>query len=578
MKHRTTSSSLSEFSELKQRILAFERQLAALRHNDDASSVAGKYTAADNKPDLDVISENGFTESAAQLQIIPESCEKTWPEFMNKYAGESKEYAIEVLPEEPDYYHPKKEATKPDRKHGRSRAAVAISGSKAEAKHPVPLNGRRSVPSRIRINSTLILKNLKNLHEHIDPSTSLVMMRPFKFLVHYEAQIRESVRALEQQLDSTDANASSDAFSSPHESPISNGKEVLQETIEHMRCLTDFMDRDIRPTLTYLENTSNGKIHFYDLWYIFKPGVDIHMPLRVQDTSVTVDALETTPETFQGRYNQVWRVTGTSGGRPNLSAAQNRSTILRSNPFRVDMYYIDFHGRYFRPTVHTFEIMPFKGERDINSLEFYPERYMAKSQQQETLNAHLEKGKVIFDTMARSFTHFFYQGPTVMVHPCGCKIEDGPIIQEYIESEVIVDFKMTLRKYPLWRPPREPWKDPVIERKELQETFPVQYWTDHRKTKLESTEYDQVYNDYFIDRERALNFQNAEQIFAPIPSGWLSNESMVPDQDISLYPGRVFCFILRTRTFGKLFWGILLDFNGQRLYAQLLFGSGASSR
>lgn len=181
MKHRTTSSSLSEFSELKQRILAFERQLAALRHNDDASSVAGKYTAADNKPDLDVISENGFTESAAQLQIIPESCEKTWPEFMNKYAGESKEYAIEVLPEEPDYYHPKKEATKPDRKHGRSRAAVAISGSKAEAKHPVPLNGRRSVPSRIRINSTLILKNLKNLHEHIDPSTSLVMMRPFKF-------------------------------------------------------------------------------------------------------------------------------------------------------------------------------------------------------------------------------------------------------------------------------------------------------------------------------------------------------------------------------------------------------------
>jgi len=190
--------------------------------------------------------------------------------------------------------------------------------------------------------------------------------------------------------------------------------------------------------------------------------------------------------------------------------------------------------------------MPFKGERDITSLDFYPARYMDVD-----LKAHFEIGDEIFDGMAHSFTHFFYSGPTLMVQPCGCSIQNGPTIQEHIESEVIVDFKMALRKHPSWQPPREPWKDPVIERSELQETFPVQYWNDQGRAKLESSEYDQVYNDYFIDRERATIFRNNEQIFAPIPSGWLSNRSMIPEKDILLLPSRVFAFVLRTRTFGK---------------------------
>jgi hypothetical protein len=561
VKHRRASPSMSEYSEMKQRILAVERQLASSLNNEDDVSLTGKLPGADRKNDLGVIFENGIKDSAEQQQIIPQLYERIWSEFMNKDTSENKEYAVEVLLGEPEYYYQKKTAAKPDRRHGRSRGAVAIADSKNEPKHFERSHGQRPIPSRIRINSTPILKTLKNLDEHIDATASMVMMRPFKFLVHYDIQIKESIRNLEQQLSEPETNTilvgsekahSFEPSSMMHEVSIpSNEKQIRQETLEHMRCLADFMDRYIRPTLSRLEDKSNSKIHFWDLWYIFRPGDDIHMPLRVQDTSVTVDAIETTPETFQSRYNQLWRVTGTSGGRPNLSAAQSRNINLKSNPFRVDCYYIDFHGRYFRPTVHTFEIMPFKGERDITALDFYPARYMEMSQQRETLSGHLEKGKVIFDSMARSFTHFFYSGPTLMVHPCGCRLQEGPTIQEHIESEVIVDFKMALRKYPSWQPQREPWKDPVIERRELQETFPVQYWTDHRRTKLESTEYDQVYNDYFIDRERAIIFKNNEQIFAPIPSGWLSNESMVPERDIMLLPGRVFAFVLRTRTFGK---------------------------
>lgn len=530
---------------MKQRLLVLERQLASSFSNDDEIRMAGRSPGADPRADLGVIYENGINDGTEQPQMIPKLCERAWSQFMNKHTNDSNEFALDVLVGEPDYYYRKKSVANFDKKYAKTRGTVAAIESNSDPKPAGRSDSQRLIPNRIRINSTLILKTLKTLDEHIDATASMVMMRPFKFLVHYDSQIKDSIRVLEHQL-------ALDPLSMTQEGSIeSKEKEMRQETLQHMQALADFMELYLKPTVARLEDNSYDKIQFLDLWYIFKPGDDIHMPLRIQDTAVTVDAMGTTPETFQSRYNQLWRVTGTSGGRPNIAAAQNRNASLKANPFRVDCYYIDFHGRYFRPTVHTFEIMPFKGEREINSLDFYPVRYMERAQHQETLKTHSEKGKVIFDSMARSFKHFFYSGPTLMVNPCGCSMHNGPTIQEHIESEVIVDFKMALRKYPSWQPQREPWKDPAIERSELKETFPLQYWIDGEKTKLESTEYDQVYNDYFIDRERAIVFKTNEQIFAPIPSGWLSNESMVPEKDGLLLPGRVFAFVLRTRTFGK---------------------------
>lgn len=546
VKHRRTSSSTSEYSELKQRILALERKAVFSSNNDDSASIASKPTRADAKCDLGVILENGFQDSAEQQQIIPQILEKNWPDFMNKHTAENDEYAIEVLIGDPQYQNQKTTAVKSDRKHGKGRGTVPVLDSQNDPKPSERTNGQVPVANRIRINSMSILKALKNIDEHIDASASMVMMRPFKFLVHYEHQIRELVRILEQQLSPTESNTSQ--------------KATQEETLQHMHCLVGFMDRYIKPILSRLENISNRKISFRELWYLFKPGDDIYIPLHVQGGSITTDAISNTPEIFQNRYERSWKVTGTSGGRPNISVAQNRNANLKSNSFKVDCYYIDFYGKYYRPLVHTFEIMPFKGERDIISLDFYPSRYLAISypERQAALNTITEgEGKTLFDGISRGFRHCYYSGPTLRRHPCGCSMENGPTIQEHIESEVIIDFKMTMLKHPSWRPPQEPWKEPVVERRELHETFPVQYWSDHSRTKLEHTEYDQVYNDYFIDMERAMIFKNNEQILAPIPTGLANNENMVHEKDYDLLPGRVFGFVLRTRTFAPLWlWGL----------------------
>ena len=148
------------------------------------------------------------------------------------------------------------------------------------------------------------------------------------------------------------------------------------------------------------------------------------MPLKIKDTSINADGVEVSPETFYSRYNQAWRVTGVSGGRSNISAAGDRHTSLKPNPFKVDCYYIDFHGRFYRPTVHSFEISPYLGKRRITDLPFYPLKFMDTKRRLKQQEDMLDRGQLVFAAMAKS-AHFFYRGPTLMCQPCGCKIDDG---------------------------------------------------------------------------------------------------------------------------------------------------------
>ncbi|MCJ1385544.1 hypothetical protein MMC17_008667 [Xylographa soralifera] len=336
-----------------------------------------------------------------------------------------------------------------------------------------------------------------------------------------------------------------------HEGPtVSDEFEDRRITIKHMRCLIEFIDKYIKPTVVRLENKSYGRIRFADLWYIFRPGEAIYMPLRYSRGPVLFDTASTRQDIFQPRYELMWRITGTGGGRQNLSVSQRRRDSLEHNPFNINCYYIDFDGRYFVPTTHTFSILPFEGERDILSLEFFPVRFLEAAQ--DIVKDYLNKGKMFFDNITESFTHYYYAGPTLTTQPCGCPIRNGPLHLEHVESEVIVDFKMTLIKNPSWRPNPSLWKDPPTYKRELQEGYPIRYWNDHRRAKLRNMEYDNIYDDYNIDEKSSFAIKSNELIFAPLPSSTLSNASMVPEKDFFLLPSRVFAFVLRTRSFAPL--------------------------
>jgi hypothetical protein len=536
-------------------LYALQSRLVELSSHGDDNSLGGKFTGTASKSGRDTMLDSTMG-STIQLNITADLCEREWEPFMNKSASKTSEYAIEVLIGEPDY-HPRRVASKSGKKRPRAPELGVGPDSQASENLVETSVMDSAMPNRIRINSLPILQLLKTWDDSIDDTTALVMLRPFKPLVHHGSAVRDAIIHLKQQMNvptsmTPDASVRESGLDTSGASTPDMDRASIVESLKHMEVLQTFMDRYLKPRLIRITTDLDAKVRFSDLWLLFKPGDDIHMPLQIQDTSINAEGIGITPETFQSRYNKLWRVTSISGGRQNIQDAQSRSADPRPNNFKVDCYYIDFHGRFFRPTVHAFEIAPFEGEVPVTSLEFYPVRFLEAVPEQRTLDENLQKGRVVYEKMAHSYTHFFYSGPTLMVHPCGCKMTGGPTIQEHIESEVIVDFKMALRKNPTWMPQREPWKDPVSQPEEVIENSKVKYWSDDgKRKKIQRTELDQVYDDYAIDRERALTFQNEETIFAPIPGGWTSNEKMVPEKDVKLLPGRVYAFILRTRTFSE---------------------------
>ena len=52
---------------------------------------------------------------------------------------------------------------------------------------------------------------------------------------------------------------------------MSNSPEALRD----LHCLIRFMDEELTLVLRKLKDPSNSRIHFRDLWHLFKPGDDI---------------------------------------------------------------------------------------------------------------------------------------------------------------------------------------------------------------------------------------------------------------------------------------------------------------
>ena len=544
---------------MKERILNLEKQVAFAATNEELSGVIGNISAAGSTRGVNLMFDDSVKDSLQQQLIVPQLRERSWSDFMNKQVGEKYEYAIEVLVEKPKYYDSTKETRRIDRRQGANCSLKLESKVRTGLVPSADDNEAMLTPERIRINSHWILNMLAGIDRNIDTTGPIVMLRPFKFLVYYENQIKDSIHVLENQVDGLEATTSIhqslESFTTEPSSTTHEGSARLQDSdnlrmnIEHIRCLTEFINRYIKPTVVRLQNKSDGKIRFTDLWYIFRPGDDIYMPLQSSRGPALFDVQTRSPEMFQSRYQMMWRVTGTGGGRQNLSIGQRRHTNPEHNPFKVNCYYVDFDGRYFCPTTHTFSILPFEGERDILSFDFFPLKLWKSGQHH--LRQHHKDGKHFFDNLADSSAHSYYTGPTLTTQPCGCPIQNSPLHQEQVESEVIIDFKMTLIKNPSWRPNPSLWKDPPAERRELQERYPVSYWNNCERAKLVNMEYDHIYDDYDIDEKNSLTFRGNELIFAPIPSFLVSNASMVPERDFFLLPGRVFAFVLRTRSFGK---------------------------
>ncbi|OCK93376.1 uncharacterized protein K441DRAFT_706219 [Cenococcum geophilum 1.58] len=592
---------------LEDRVASLEKRLQELDGHDElTTNKKDKASAAENKP------------------TIPEIRRVKWTEFKNKYKNDNM-YALEVLVGGARYWYQRRKDEQVRRWNlGNEGFLEDFSTSSAGLSE-----SESQVPERVRINSKPLLTILSDIASEDWNMEPRVFLRPYKLFICHENEIRDFYKKLEikwaksggatknssddiestsnmNAVDFSDNQRVQGTNSSDHNdrvvgtlpgtmrmsNPIVATEEQLNkegtagarkanseglvgtlEAFKDLKCLVDFMDTDLAPIIQAYQDTTNRKIRFQDLFFLFKPGQEIYAPKkRVLEGDGSGKPLKATS---LERYQTAYRVIHCSGGRPFLNGNNTDNSHIslkdRMDSFDLFCYYIDFNGSEFSPCYHGFSIAPYEGEREITSLEIYPWQYAErKDALRETLRERGEKFRSFIKAK-----HMYYNGSTLESYPNGGEIEGEPLLHsETVDSEVIVDFAQGIEAHPDWVI-EEVQTTSLTESERLSsEDYPTRLWKDrdhrdrdHRNFILKnrpSKQHAQQKNETIFVEYIHREYESERGIFIEtiskdpfLNSDETSGESdprnkHFRDQDLILLPSRVIGYVLRNRRWALL--------------------------
>jgi len=326
--------------------------------------------------------------------------------------------------------------------------------------NPDLVPGQAPIAERIRINSKHILRILSKIHgEDISQDDlPVVMIRPFKGLNYYDKAIRQKLlelkaefgpkdgqapgtpmtetapkeidTALPKEVDTALANAVSKAAGEKGESKTEPEEEKNEWTwsltaYEHLSCLVQFMDEQIEEKISYLEKGQFNQISFTDIWYLFRPGVEV------------VDQA----------LRQAYRVVSVSSPGhilfpPWRTRFDKVAKAKEETPVILVCVYIDFDGKNLGPGVRKIRIPRYDGEKAVTSLDVFPLRFAEQRMSVQAQAASSKKsdgqtniplrdrlvarGRLFMDMTG--FKHMHYNGLTLDT-------------RDEVDSNVVVDFQ-----------------------------------------------------------------------------------------------------------------------------------------
>lgn len=600
---------------------------------------------ANSEEDLDEEKgEESKTEPRKRSPAIPELLYVDWQKFKHKIA-EQKEYAVDILTGPAKYYYEREEEGKMRKIRMvqlRNASTEVLEGS---ANLQPEAGNSEELPERIRINSLPILTILGNIdsEDKWGPQPA-VILRPFKPLVYYGSQIRNTLQSLEAEWGEAEKEASSkileeipaadtnpikgeengskveaesessvnktlsnpspgnhigqdsvdeersnkieeDAkqdISADGEIPKDGESEVTKdepedlansiEALRDLRCLISFMDRHLDPVVARYRSNECEKVSFNDLWHLFKPGELIYGPLGLSraatEVSIDINGLsKVSSSQAVDRFQEVWKVVSTAGGRAKLRAEQSSDdedqmllqkydetgselpSSRRLHPFIIVSYYVDFDGSTFLPASSQVNIDPFKGFKDITSLSIYPLRF-AKNQI-ELRSKWLARGKRFREYVTPR--HLYYEGRSITSRPAGyqTELDNFPKYSGNIDSEVVVDFKEAVSTHPTWTNHTLFVAMKSIFMREFSEDYPIYYWSEGRQSKLIRKEDEYCYIDRRIDEKMMESVREQDELIRDFPDKALEEDWKLGDEHLILLPNRVFAFVMKYRKFGR---------------------------
>ncbi|RWA07793.1 hypothetical protein EKO27_g7312 [Xylaria grammica] len=389
------------------------------------------------------------------------------------------------------------------------------------------------LPDRIRICSQRLSIFLDfNIHDtsfnwSSQRRTPFIILRPFKFLVDRDEQIRAALADLEKVRLERFPGQSEDEYDECWEkkrpeddlppmavNPAKLDQAQLTALIKDLRCLTSFMDGYIQPTMSIGQS---DHIFFSDLWFVFPARSLIY----TKDKEVP---------------HKVWKViqrTGGRRGREGVGKSRPRDHVDSTqgfSPFVIDCFHLDYDGIRYVQTYRRIKIDHFDGSQPLLSLPMIPVHVAEKAGLVDR-DALIERGTEFVKLTRPSLRQ--YTGRNQILRPNGDKLheKDADIpdnaarYAEWIESDVMVDFERALQEMPGWRPG-------VRE-------------VDLYKTKKEENSFNGVEIDSIWDGKLSehITFEEWNKL-----QDWDKKRTNPTDEDdLLLLPERVFAFVFRTR-------------------------------
>ena len=278
-------------------------------------------------------------------------------------------------------------------------------------------------PYRLAICGYELQRALEKIFGFTISLTCNVWIWPFKQLITYEPQIRQRLKQQQGLVREMEKDGrGGDRLTSPNgavdhiaEASLTGRSSYSIEASEHgesseddlkyeaalrlegqLKCLTQFMDEDMKELFSVKEKISNGTLRdiaFDFLWLLFKPG----------------DLIFTSSS-----QRRAYRVLHVTGGRAILDIGEqpplnNRSSIKptrswerhedqaitpsqsKNTPFIIDAFYVDFDGDGFGPVPRRFVIQEYEGEVPINTLPAFPAVF--EEDVQETEKMLIKRGR-----------------------------------------------------------------------------------------------------------------------------------------------------------------------------------------
>ncbi|KAK0124165.1 hypothetical protein ONS95_009147 [Cadophora gregata] len=506
-----------------------------------------------------------------QIKILPEVRKCDLLNFKNQFnAAEKGLYAVDVL--ESDTFLDQEEIQEElrlRRSLAKNPNQVKNKGLKlSKSTYRLPHNTHtgqsgKKVISKIRIRSPAILSILSKVMQQSWGSRPRTFIRPFGPLIYFHSQVLEALTEIEVKW-ALESEASAAVLTSVNcdnssEKTIQGGILHINGSaaaISEIRCYLQFMSTEILPLYTQFDNldeSSNPKIMFHDLWYLFKTNELVYRP-------VGGGAIQETNGFSLGQ--RAWRIHGTqeSVAGDDLKTAHDRNNFEGSGgertSFNVHCYYIDYTGEEFCVVTEIFEIHAYEGEKPVKSLIVFPYRFLADHE--ERLEKYIEYGHTFLHSLETR--HAAYNWWSVVKTPRGTATTDmeGNDLKraEYVESEVIVDFVEAFQACPSWKPVPCILKAQEPRRLTIADDLYTCWWSDIHRTKLlaETSEIivlqagistyqwnKNLLDDQFLARVRENDKNNR-----------LTTKKDLRECDLPLLPSRVFGYVLRYRKFEQL--------------------------